>query len=71
MSAVILEASPTDATKGSLTLSLRPFTVVAMPCPDFVYIFGCVLISIVFITTVQALNRSDFEIEFAPSKTTI
>ena len=54
---MILDTSLTDATVASLTLSLRPFRVVAMPYPDFVYIFGGVLVSIVFRSTIQAFNR--------------
>ena len=69
--AVILDASLTDATPGSLTLSLRPFIVVAMPYPDFVYIFCCILISLVFSTTIQALNRADFQVQFSPFKAAI
>ena len=49
-SAVILDASLGSATE----VVLRPLCVrkrvVAMPYPDFIYIFGCVLISIVSCT---------------------
>ena len=54
-----------------LTLPPCPFRVVGMPYPDFLYIFGSIIVSVVVIAAVHADNLSNRQIKLAPLVATI
>jgi len=59
-SAVILDASSTGANEVVLPYLCAPKRVVAISHPDFIYVCCCILVSVVFCLTIQALNRPNF-----------
>jgi hypothetical protein len=52
------------ATEIDLLALTVPFTVVAMPHPNLIYILGGILVSVVNFTAINATDSSHFKIEF-------